>query len=165
MSVVDIAIIIIIVVSLLIGLFRGFIREILSLVSWLGALWLAYIYATWGAVFLEPYLDQQPLRIVISFAAIFIIALITFSIISYILYRVLAIAGISGVDRSLGTLFGLARGVVIVAVLILAATFMDFTAQPWWRDSLLVEYFNPLTELIRSMLPTEIADSVKPKVA
>ena len=165
MSLVDVAIIVIVVVSLLIGLFRGFIREVLSLVSWIGALWLAYVYCSWGAAYLEPYVDQPPLRIVLAFAAIFVVALITFSIISYILYRILSLAGVSGVDRSLGTLFGLARGIVIVGILILVATFMDFTTQPWWRDSLLVSYFTPVTEFIRSLLPADISKFVAPKIA
>jgi membrane protein required for colicin V production len=160
MSVVDIFIIVTLVISLLIGLFRGFIREILSLLSWLGALWLGYAYATLGASYLEPYITQPPLRVVVAFAAIFIVALIGFSIISYLLYRLLSIAGVSGVDRSLGMLFGLVRGFVIVALLILAATFMDFTSQPWWKDSLLVQYFIPVTDLIRSLLPSDIAEFV-----
>ena len=88
MSLVDIVIIVIVIVSLLIGLFRGFIREILSLVSWIGALWLAYVYCTWAAAYLEPYVDQPPLRIVLAFAAIFVVALITFSIISLSLIHI-----------------------------------------------------------------------------
>ena len=159
---VDIAIIIVIVISLLIGVFRGFIREILSLFSWLSALWLAYTYASMGAVYLEPYVDQPPLRAVAAFAGIFIAALISFSIISYLIYKLLAIAGVSGVDKSLGMLFGLLRGIVIVALLILAAAFMDFTSQPWWQDSLLVNHFIPVTELIRSLLPIDLAEVVKP---
>jgi membrane protein required for colicin V production len=157
MSVVDIVIIVIVVISLGIGLFRGFIREILSLCSWLGALWLGYVYATMGAAYLEPYISQPPLRVVVAFASIFVVALIGFSIVSYLLYRLLSIAGVSGVDRSLGMLFGLVRGFVIVSLLILASTFMDFTSQPWWTNSLLVQYFNPVTDMIRSLLPSDIA--------
>ena len=162
MSMVDIAILVVLAVSLLIGLFRGFIREILSLFSWLGAMWIAYHFATEAATYLEPYIDQPPLRVVVGFAGIFITALISFSIISYLLYRLLSIAGVSGIDRSLGSLFGLIRGLVIVAVLILAANFMDFASQPWWKDSLLVVYFDPITEFIRSLLPADIAEYVKP---
>ena len=165
MSLVDIAIIVILIVSLLVGLFRGFIREILSLCSWLASLWLAYTYATWGAAYLEPYIDQPPLRIVVAFAGIFVVCLILISIVSYLIYRFLAVTGITGVDRSLGTLFGFVRGVVIVAFLILCATFMDFTSQTWWQDSMLVQYFDPVTEFIRSLLPNDLADYVKPKIA
>ncbi len=165
MSVVDIAIALVIVVSLFVGLFRGFIREVLSLFSWVASIWIAYTYAAQGAIYLEPYIDQPPLRAVAAFAGIFIISLIVISIISYLIYRLLSITGISGVDRSLGTLFGLVRGIVVVALLILGATFMDFTSQPWWQDSLLVNYFSPITEFIRSLLPADLADYIKPKVA
>lgn len=164
MSVVDIAIIAIVVISLVVGLVRGFVREALSLFSWLAALWLAYNFASLGATYLETYIDQPPLRVVASFAGIFIVALILISIVSYLVYRLLSIAGISGVDRSLGTLFGLFRGVIIIAILILGARFMDFTSQPWWQDSLLVDYFTPVTEFIRSLLPADLAEYVKPRL-
>ena len=162
MSMVDIAIILIVVISVLIGIFRGFIREILSLFSWVGALWLAYTYAALGSSYLQPYIDPPPLRAVAAFAGIFIVALISFSIISYLIYKLLSIAGVSGVDRSLGMVFGVIRAIVIVALLILVAAFMDFTSQPWWRDSLLVDYFIPVAEFIRSLLPADIAEVVKP---
>lgn len=161
-SLIDIAVVAIILISLLVGLFRGFIREILSLISWVASFLLAYKFATMGSVYLEPYLDQEKLRIAAAFAIIFVIALIVISVISYLLYRLFAIAGISGVDRSLGTLFGLIRGIVIVALLILMLRFMDFTSQPWWKESMLVQYFEPVTELIRSVLPEDIAKFVKP---
>ena len=164
MPVVDISIIAIVVVSLFVGLFRGFIRESLSLFSWIVAIWLAYNYATLGATYLEPYIDQPPLRVVASFAGIFIVSLLLISLASYLVYRLLYVSGISGVDRSLGSLFGLARGIIIVAFLILAARFMDFTTQPWWQESILVEYFTPVTEFIRTLLPQDLAEFVKPEL-
>ncbi|MEM7196143.1 MAG: CvpA family protein [Pseudomonadota bacterium] len=156
MNYVDIAILVIVLVSVLIGLFRGFIRETLSLISWGVALWVAYVFANTGAVYLEPYIPQPPLRIAAAFAGIFLVVLIAASIVSYIIYRLIAVAGISGIDRTLGTLFGLVRGIVIVAALILAAIFTDFATQPWWKQSLLVEHFNPIVEFLRSLMPPEI---------
>ncbi len=163
MSLVDIAILVIVTASLLMGLFRGFIREILSLFSWLVSIWIAYQYAGWGAVYLEPYLDQAILRFVAAFAILFIACLVLLSIGSYLVYRLLAITGITGIDRSLGTLFGFARGIVIIALLILCARFMDFTSQSWWQESMLIQYFTPVAEWIRSWLPNEMAELVKPK--
>ena len=164
MNSVDIAIVAIVLISMFVGLFRGFIREALSLCSWIVALWIAYNYAVAGALYLLPYIDQPPLRIVVAFALIFVVALILISIFSHLIYRILSLTGISGVDRSLGTLFGLIRGVVIVSVLILAATFMDFTSHPWWQNSLLVGYFNPVTGFIQSLLPADISEFVKPSL-
>ncbi len=163
MNLVDIAILVIIVVSLLMGLFRGLVREVLSLFSWAGALYIAYVFCLDGAVYLESYIDQPPFRIVLTFVGLFIVSLIVFSIISYILYKMFALAGVSGVDRSLGTVFGLARGVVIVAALILGANFMDITTQPWWQESMLVSHFSVVTEFIRALLPADIVKFVSPK--
>ncbi len=155
---IDIAILAIILISLSIGLARGFIREILSLFSWLGALWIAYTHAVTGAGYLENYITQLPFRVVIAFSGIFIASLILFSLVSHLLYRLLAVTGISGVDRSLGLLFGFLRGVVIVALLIVVAAFMGFTVKPWWQESLLTDYFNPVIEWILLLLPAELAD-------
>jgi membrane protein required for colicin V production len=164
MNLVDIAIIVILLISTLIGVFRGFIREVLSLASWLVALYIAWTFASLGAGYLEPYISQPPLRVVAAFAAIFIVVLILASIISYLLYRLFAIAGISGVDRSLGTLFGIARGVVVVAILILAAVYMDFATQPWWREAMLVGYFTPVTDFILSLMPMDVVDNFRPRI-
>lgn len=160
MNVVDAAIVIIVLVSLTIGLFRGFIREVLSLFSWIAAIWIAVTYAVIGATYLESYIDQLPLRIAAAFTGIFVVALILISMFSHLIYKILSITGISGVDRSLGTLFGLMRGVIIVSVLILVATFMNLISEPWWHGSLLVNYFNPVTDFIRALLPAGIAESV-----
>lgn len=164
MNWVDIAIIIILLVSTIIGVFRGFIREVLALASWALALFLAYKFCQLAAVYLEPYISQPPLRVAAAFVGIFIIALIVASIVSYILYRLLSIAGISGIDRSLGALFGVARGVVLIAALILAAVYMDFAAQPWWQGAKLVTYFTPVTDMMLSLMPAEVADNFRPGV-
>jgi len=159
MSPVDIAILVVILVSILIGIFRGFIREVLSLASWLVALFVAYTFAGQGAVYLEPYISQTEARGIASFAAIFICTLILASILSYIIYRIFALAGITGLDRSLGGVFGLVRGAVVVALLILAATFMDFTPHAWFQSSKLAIYFAPLTDFILTLLPPDVAES------
>ncbi len=164
MNIVDIAIVTIVLISLIIGLSRGFIREVLSLFSWIAALWMAYTYATAGAVYLEPYIDQLSLRTVATFAGIFVVALILISMFSHLIYKMLSITGISDVDRSLGILFGLIRGIIVVATLILVAIFMDLMSQPWWQGSLLVDYFNPVMDFIRSLLPTDLAEIVTPKI-
>lgn len=164
MNVVDIAIVAIVLTSLIIGLSRGFVREVLSLFSWIAAIWLAYTYVDVGIIYLQPYIDQQMLRAAAALAGIFVVALILISMLSHLVYRIFAITGISGVDRSLGTLFGLMRGIIVVAILILVAIFMDLVSQPWWHNSLLVNYFNPITDFIRSLLPADIAAAMVTKI-
>lgn len=160
LSLLDFLIIGIVAVSLGVGMFRGFVREVLSLSSWVGAIWVSYTYVMDVAVLLTPYIEQPPLRVVAAFAGLFVFALIVFSLLGYLIYRLIAVAGISGIDRSLGLLFGIARGCIIVSIMIMVATFMDFNSQPWWKGSLLVNYFDPVTDMIRSLLPEEVATFV-----
>ena len=161
MNVVDLAIIAIILVSLGVGLFRGFVHEMLSLAAWGVALWVAYGYAHAGGVYLEPYIAQPPLPVVAAFAVIFVVVLIAASILGYLLSRLLPL-GISGVGRFLGMLFGAARGVVVVALLLLAATFMDMTSQPWWEESMLMHYFVPVADGLRALMPEDMTVYFRP---
>ena len=160
MSIVDIAIIVIVIVSLLIGLYRGFIREFFSLVSWLLSLYVAWSFAGSAAVYLESYLEQPDFRVMVSFAGIFVVSLMVLSIISHFVQNLLAFAALIGVDRYLGMLFGITRGVIIVALMVMVGTFMDFASQPWWKTSLLAGYFSPVIDLIRELLPASLAQLV-----
>lgn len=162
MALVDIAIILVIVVSILVGIFRGFVRELLSLVSWIVAAWLAYRFAEPASALLQPYLEQPPVRIVAAFIAIFLLVLVALSVISFLIHRTFTAVGIGGVDRSLGAIFGVVRGVVLVALLVLAARFMAFTEHDWWSESRLVGRFDPVAEMIRSLLPPDLSANFAP---
>lgn len=162
MNGVDLAIIFIVFFSLIIGLFRGFVREVLSLASWIVALWAAYRYAQAGAFFLATYIEQAPLRVGAAFAIIFVAVLLAASFLGNLLCRLLALGGVGGVDRSLGLLFGVGRGALIVGALILIAIFTDVATQPWWQRSLLVDHFTPVVDLLRSLMPPSQATHFQP---
>ncbi len=165
MNLVDIAIIGVFAVSVLIGVFRGFIREALSLTSWVVSVSLAYLFVDVGVMYLEPHISQPLLRLGAAFAAIFIISLLLTSIIGYLLYRLLSIATKIGPgDRLLGLLFGCLRGAIIISLLILFAIFTDFSAQVWWKQSQLVGYFMPLVDFFISLMPDDIAIYFKPEL-
>ncbi len=147
----------VIVVSALIGVARGFVREVLSLISWILAFWLAFTYASDASLYLEKYLDASTLRIAAAFTVLFVGGLIVLTIVSFMIYRVLSISGVSGPDRMLGAVFGLFRAAAIVAGFILIAGVTPLPQEPWWRESMLVKYFQPLTLLLRDLLPAAIA--------
>jgi len=162
MTEVDIAIVIILVVSLLLGWRRGFFRSVLSLVSRVAALWAAYQLRLPVGTQLEGYIDQPQLRGAAAFAAIFLSALFAFSYLGNRICLWLSVSGLTGVDRTLGLLFGAARGALIVAVLILIALSMNFADGPWWRESLLAGYFTPLADELRLLMPRETAVYLHP---
>lgn len=156
MNTVDIVIATVILVSLLIGWRRGFLREVLSLASWAAALVGAVNFAeSLGARF-AGVIDQPLLQVVAAFTLIFVLVLFAFSYLSHRLCLWLAVSGVTGVDRTLGILFGVARGVLIVTALVLLAWFMNF-GEAWLAESRLVALFTPLANALLGFLPAGIA--------
>lgn len=157
MNVADLAILAITLLSAVVGVYRGFIRETLSLISWILAIWAAFSFSEPASVHFEPYMESPQLRLVAAFAAIFIFTLLVLSLLSYLLHRVLAVSGIAGTDRVLGGLFGIVRAVVLVSVVLLVARLPGYPQQPWWQQSLLIKQLNPVVEFFHSLLPPDIA--------
>lgn len=156
MNAVDFFIVAVIAVSLLVGWRRGFLREVLSLASWVVALAAAVNFAAPLGAYFAAIIAQELLQTVAAFALIFVITLFAFSYLSHRLCLWLALSGVTGVDRTLGILFGVARGVLIVTALVLAAWFMNF-GDAWLAESRLLPYFEPLANALLYWLPAGIA--------
>ncbi|MBI3344132.1 MAG: CvpA family protein [Gammaproteobacteria bacterium] len=157
MTWVDYAIIGIIALSALIGLLRGFVREALSLTAWVVAIWVAVEFSGRLAPVLTQYIPVPSLRLIAAFAALFLGILILIGIINFLIVRLLAKTGLGGTDQMLGVVFGIARGVVVIAILVLLAGATPFPKDPWWRQSMLIFYFEDLAMVARNLLPADIA--------
>ena len=153
MFVVDLAILGVLALTGLIGLFRGFFREVLSLVSWVLALWVAFNFSDRLVVLFEPYLDESFMRYAASFASLFLVTLLLVSIGSSLVHRLFWETGLTGVDRVLGGLLGVVIGAVLVAAVIVVAEVIGLTEVPWWQQARLPRYFQPLVELMYDLLP------------
>ena len=126
---VDIVIVTVIGLSVLTGLFRGFVKELVALCIWVAAIWLAYHYAESLDFALKSYIHDKTMRIVIGFIVILFATLLVGGIINMILGSILRRTGLSGTDRTLGMVFGFLRGVFVVALLMLAARMTSFPYQ------------------------------------
>ena len=134
---IDVAIVILILLSSVIGLVRGLVREVLSLFVWAAALVLAILLAPQGAELLNPLIETPSMRYVTAFAGVFIGTLIVGGIAESLMARLLAGPGMTGTDRLLGFVFGGARGVLVCIVALIALR--PFGEQEtWWENSLLV---------------------------
>lgn len=152
----DLAILGVILVFAVIGIVRGFIKEVLSLASWILSFWVAFTFAEPTSYLFEPYIDAPLLRLVSAFAALFVVTLLLLTIISYLLHKLLSVKGIKGTDRVLGGMFGAVKGLVIVAALMLFAQETVLPQEVWWRSSALAGHFQPLVLVLRDLLPIEM---------
>jgi membrane protein required for colicin V production len=143
--------------SAIIGLFRGFVREALSLVTWGVAIWVALTFTPLASSYLEPYLDTPSLRQIAAFAGLFIATLIVGAIINSLICLLVRKSGIGGTDRFLGLLFGVVRGALVVAILVLLAGLTPLPEDPWWQESQAMPYFEELATTLRGFLPEDIA--------
>jgi membrane protein required for colicin V production len=156
---VDYAILAIIAVSALISVLRGFVREALSLVAWILAFWVALSFAPVASEYLAPYIQTPSVRTMAAFGLLFVVVLLLAALVNNLAVKLVKSTGLSGTDRMLGVIFGVARGVVIVAVLVLLAGLTPAPSDPWWKESLFIEHFQQMAIWMRGFLPPDIADN------
>ena len=160
---VDYAILGLIFISLVIGLFRGLIREAFSLITWVIAIWVGLSFSREFSGFLEPVISYPSARIAAAFAVLFLITLILGSIISYLLGELVKKTGLTGTDRFAGMLFGIARGMVVVAVLVMLAGLTPLPEDSWWKQSKLIPPFQSLAVWLRDKVPSGMASYINYK--
>lgn len=155
MNWVDYAIIAIIGFSIAISLVRGFVREALSLVTWAAAFWIAFTFSAALSTLLVNLIHTASLRTVTAFGVLFLITLLLGALINYLIGQLVDKTGLSGTDRLLGVIFGFARGVLLVTVLIMLVKLM-LPQEPWWKDSQLVPQFLPIETWLHNLLPQSV---------
>jgi membrane protein required for colicin V production len=160
MNWVDYTILAIIGTSVLISLWRGFTKEALSLAGWIVAAWVALTFADRLQVLLQPHIQVPSLRLIVAFAILFLATLLLAGFINYLAVQVIKKTGLSGTDRMVGIFFGVARGCVVVAVLVLVAGMTPMPQDPWWKQSQLMHYFQDMAVWLHQFLPADIAKSI-----
>ena len=158
---IDYAILAIVGISGVISLMRGFIREALSLVGWIVAFWVALAFSGEVAVMLEAYVATPSARLGIAFVAMFVGVLLLSGIAIRLIGLLVEKTGMSGTDRTLGIVFGVLRGVVVVGLLVLLGTLTPLPRDPWWRESMLLPHFERVANEIRVFLPPNLQEQLR----
>ena len=154
---VDFIIIGIICISAFIGLFRGLVKEAFSLGTWLVSIWIAINFSQEFSVYFVDYIDVASARIAVAFVCLLILTLILGGMLSFLMSQVINMTGLTGTDRFAGFLFGIARGVVVMSVLVLLAGLTPLPNDPWWVESALIGPFQELSVWLRSQIPVGIS--------
>jgi membrane protein required for colicin V production len=137
--------------STLLSLGRGFVREAVSLAGWVAAFIGANLFAATLSQLLAPYIENESGRYVAAYVIVFIAVLIVANICGFLLKQLVRMTGLTVLDRILGTVFGFARGVLLVLVVVMLARELVAPEQlRWMRDSQLM----PTVELLIQWVST-----------
>lgn len=157
MSWFDFAILAVILLSALISLVRGFVKESISLATWLIAGFIALTYYLVLSELFIPYIDSPTISQVAAFSILFLATLIVGAIINYMVSQLVSKTGLSGTDKTLGVVFGAARGILIIAMIVLFAGLTPMPSESWWQESLMVEHFLNVALWIKDFMPQDVA--------
>lgn len=142
MIVIDWMIVGVLAISSLISLKRGFTKEAMSLASWVAALLIARLFSDNLATLLTGWLVNEAHRYTAAFVILFLATLVVGSLINHLLGEFVRLTGLSGMDRILGVVFGLLRGIIIVVALLALGRLIAL--DQFWQDSTLVPFFEPV---------------------
>ncbi|MEC8471354.1 MAG: CvpA family protein [Pseudomonadota bacterium] len=145
MTQVDNLILAVIAISSAFGVRRGFIKEIMSLLSWIAALLVSRVYSVSLASILENLIDNPSVRYVIAFSVLFVIIIMLGTLLNHFMSKLLVVTGLKTIDRLLGAVFGVARGTVIVMVFLFVLN-VFVSESEWWQQSTLIPYGMVLIE-------------------
>lgn len=159
---IDWVIIALITVSTLISLKRGFIKEALSLITWVGAFIIARTFHPQMQALLEGTVETPLVRLVAAFAILFFATLIVGAIINNMIGHLVRATGLSATDRVLGMGFGLLRGLVVVIVAIAFTRYTPLAGDTWWRTSIMIDRLAVVEDWSRRTLGDEFARFLGP---
>jgi membrane protein required for colicin V production len=152
MTVADVFILLILLGSVLIGLLRGFVREGVSLVFWVIAIWAAWRFGPQveprlGGLLADPSVAPWVGRLVVL-----LLVLLVGWIVGMLLGYLTRSMGLGPLDRVIGLLFGAVRGVVLVGLLIIGAELLHLNHEDWWNRSKLIPYGETAGDWLRAMV-------------
>lgn len=157
---VDYTIIGLIVISLVIGLLRGILKEALALSMWVIGICIGLIFSSDLSVWLQPTIELPIARIGMAFGILFFTTLLVGGIIELLLTELINKTGLTISDRFAGMIFGAGRGLVVVSLCIMLAGLTSLPEDPWWKESILIPPFQTLAIWIREHIPFGLASYV-----
>lgn len=161
MSWLDLAIVGVLAVSVVWGIWRGFVREVISLAGWVLAFLAANAVAGPLGDALPTSISSPEVRVLAAFLIVFIFTLSIATVAGMLLSRLLKAAGLGGLDRTLGGLFGLARGVVILLAIAIAAGLTSAPRHPLWKESVGAGMLMRTVLQLKPWLPPRLAERLR----
>lgn len=157
----DYIVLVVVVLSVALGWWRGMVYEVLSLLSWITAYFVAKSWVSEFAPYMPDVLESEALRSAAAFSAVFIGTLVLCGVAAWAINKLIKSFGLDWrTDGVTGAVFGFFRGWMLVLVLVLLAGFTKLPQAPFWREALLSKPLQNVALVARDLLPNDMAKRV-----
>ncbi len=160
MNMADLAIALLIAASVVIGVVRGLVVEVLSIAVWVGAVVLSLMLGGTVGEWFASTIALPSLRAALGYGLVFFGTLAAGALAIWIMRKAVQTTGLSGTDRLMGLLFGVARGVLMVTALVVLAGLTGLPRDPWWQQSRMIPIFQGVAQSIAPHLPAALRDYI-----
>lgn len=148
-------------ISLLLGLWRGVVSEMLALAAWVLAFFAARLGSATVADWMKQSISDPMIRQGVAIVAIVITVLLLVALVRFLLRELLKAVGLGVTDRMLGAVFGVLRGVAIVLVLVLVGGLTSLPHQHWWQEAMLAPPLETAVIASKPWLPADLAKRIR----
>lgn len=153
---IDFVVLAIIIISMIVGFLRGLVKEAFSLTGWLLALWIAMTFSSGMAELFGQQFKEPNIRYLAAFVTLFVLTLVVAAIANFFARQLIQKTGLSGIDQTLGVVFGFFRGILLVTVIVIALGFTEAPKQKWWDESFFLFRFEVIATWLKDLLPAEV---------
>ena len=157
----DYIVLIVLGLSVLVSVVRGAVREVVALASWIVSGFVAIRFAPAVSALFPAAITSPAVRVAAAFIVVLVICLMLFALVSLLLTKLVAKSGLNGTDRTLGALFGLLRGVVILVLLVLLGGLTPLPREPAWRNAMFSPPLEALAIYARGYLPQRFTQHIR----
>lgn len=154
-TVLDLIVLAVVLISAVLAMVRGFVREVLSVASWVAAAAAAYFFYKPVVPYVQPYLEQKTVAVIVSAAAIFFIALIIASYITMKISDFVIDSRVGAIDRALGFIFGAVRGVLLVVIALLFFDWLVPKPPAWVAGARTKPFLTDIGQRLMAALPED----------
>ena len=155
LSAVDWILLAVLGLSFLLGLWRGIVQEVLSLVGWVAAFYVSQMYAPMAAAWLPMEGSSQMLRYAAGFVVVFVAVLVATVLVSWVVNKLISAVGLGPLDRLLGSLFGLMRGVVILLAVTVLVGMTPMRDTEAWKQAQGTQWLQQFLHVLKPVLPAD----------
>ncbi|MFA6231956.1 MAG: CvpA family protein [Rhodanobacter sp.] len=148
--------------SVLIGLWRGLVAELLSLVIWVAAFWVAVTFGPVLSTHLEHTISLPLARNGVAYGICFFGVLLIGAVVRFLTRKLIWSSGLTGIDRLFGVVFGFVRGALVVTLIVLLVGLTALTRESWWQQSVLLPQFQMAAAWLGQNVPASVRDHLRP---